>query len=208
MSTRSADKAGTCALCLSNGPLRDSHIISEFLYSSLYDDKHRFHVLEAGEKYTDFKQRGYYEPLLCQSCETKLSVWESYARGALTGGRLFQYRREGNITWVEGIDYTRFKLFQLSILWRAGVAKDEFFRKVSLGPHAETLRGMLLAEDPRRALAVRMSDDWHSPERQHGPGDRAADAPAHRGCAGHTIHLWRLFLGLPDCESQADSACL
>jgi hypothetical protein len=114
----------------------------------MYDDKHRFHIIEAGEKYTDFKQQGYYEPLLCQGCETKLSVWETYARRLLTGGQQLQYRREDDITWVEGIDYRQFKLFQLSILWRAAVAKGEFFRKVELGPHAETLRGMLLAEDP------------------------------------------------------------
>ena len=86
--------------------------------------------------------------MLCQSCETKLSKWETYARGLLTGGTLLQYRREGTITWVEGIDYSRFKLFQLSILWRAGVTTREFFSKVTLGPHAERLREMLLAEDP------------------------------------------------------------
>ena len=33
-------------------------------------------------------------------------------------------------------------------MWRAGVATGEFFSKVALGPHAEQLREMLLAEDP------------------------------------------------------------
>ena len=40
------------------------------------------------------------------------------------------------------------KLFLMSLLWRAGVAKGDFFRCVKLGPHQERLREMLHAEDP------------------------------------------------------------
>ena len=143
-----SEKFGTCKLCLREDVLRDSHVISEFLYTSLYDEKHRFHVLEAGEMYSSFEQKGYRERLLCQACETKLSKWETYARALLTGGTQLRYRREGTITWVDGIDYSRFKLFQMSILWRAAVAAGEFFSKVTLGPrHSTRLREMLLAED-------------------------------------------------------------
>jgi hypothetical protein len=148
MTKLDAEKFGNCKLCHQEDALRDSHIISEFLYASMYDDKHRFHVLAAGDVNSSYEQKGYRERMLCQSCETKLSKWETYARALLTGGTLLQYRREGTITWVEGIDYPRFKLLQLSILWRAGVATREFFSKVTLGPHAERIREMLLAEDP------------------------------------------------------------
>ena len=34
-----------CALCLKPSVLRQSHIISEFLYKPLYDSKHRLNVL-------------------------------------------------------------------------------------------------------------------------------------------------------------------
>jgi hypothetical protein len=61
-------------------------------------------------------------------------------------GRRFQQR--GSRITIEGIDYARFKLFQLSILWRASVSTLEFFRLVSLGPHEERLRQMLSACDP------------------------------------------------------------
>ena len=149
MSMQRPDKVGACALCLRNGILRDSHIISEFLYSALYDDKHRFYVIEAGEKYSEFEQKGLREPLLCADCETKLSVWEAYARDAFVGRHQFRFAMDADgVTWVEGVNYEQLKLFQLSILWRAGVAKQDFFSKVQLGPHAETLRRMLLAGDP------------------------------------------------------------
>jgi len=39
-------------------------------------------------------------------------------------------------------------MFQLSILWRAGVSSLEFFKNVQLGPHAEILRRLLLMGDP------------------------------------------------------------
>jgi hypothetical protein len=46
------------------------------------------------------------------------------------------------------LDYAKLKLFQLSLLWRAGVARQEFFAKVDLGEYAETLRQMLHSSDP------------------------------------------------------------
>ncbi len=136
-----------CALCLETRPLCDSHVISEFLYHSLYDQKHRFHFLAAGE-YPAFEQKGLREALLCQSCETKLSVWEKYVSSVFAGNEALQFTPGNEVTWVNGIDYKRFKLFQLSILWRAGVAAGKFFERVKLGPHQEYIRSMLLNEDP------------------------------------------------------------
>jgi len=47
-----------------------------------------------------------------------------------------------------GIDYKLFKLFQLSLLWRAGVSDRPIFKEVALGRHQEILRRMLLDDDP------------------------------------------------------------
>jgi hypothetical protein len=52
------------------------------------------------------------------------------------------------LIWIEGVDYSLFKLFQLSILWRAGVSALPMFSKVDLGPHSERLRQRVFAEDP------------------------------------------------------------
>jgi hypothetical protein len=46
------------------------------------------------------------------------------------------------------VDYEKFKLFLLSVLWRMSVSRLEFFAKVRLGRHEETLRLALLANDP------------------------------------------------------------
>ena len=49
---------------------------------------------------------------------------------------------------LRGIDYRMFKLFHLSILFRAGVATLPMFEDVELGPHEPVLRQMVLGRDP------------------------------------------------------------
>lgn len=135
-----------CALCREDKTLCNSHIIPEFLYASLYDDKHRFQVLSViPEHGNSFKQKGLKESLLCESCEQKFSVWEQYGSKVLVGGTSLQASKDGNLWTIDGIDYQKFRLFQLSILWRASVSKQQFFSYVQLGIHAEKIRQMLVA---------------------------------------------------------------
>src|SRR3546814_16606531 len=76
-----------CALCLLPKPLQDSHIIPEFLYGVMYDDKHRYNVLSlAPERRERIEQKGVREQLLCRDCEQKFSKLESYASLVLQGG--------------------------------------------------------------------------------------------------------------------------
>jgi hypothetical protein len=51
-------------------------------------------------------------------------------------------------TEINGLDYAMFKLFHLSVLWRAGVSTREEFRNVKLGSHEDVIRQMLLRDDP------------------------------------------------------------
>lgn len=138
-----------CALCRQDRKIRRSHIIPEFLYEAMYDDKHRFHVLSVVKDQNDWmEQKGLREPLLCDDCETKISRFEDYARRLLKGGAEFEFQRQGSVVIVDGIDYQRFKLFQLSILWRAGVSTLNLFQHVQLGPYEEVLRKMVFDEEP------------------------------------------------------------
>jgi hypothetical protein len=142
----------SCALCLRDAKLRKSHIIPEFLYKPLYDSKNRFHVLATtAHRPRPFQQKGIRERLLCGTCEGRLSKWEKYARGVLFGGEELVCTERGHYFSVSGVDYKRMKLFQMSILWRAGVACHQIFSRVQLGPHAEQLRRMIHAGVPGRA---------------------------------------------------------
>jgi hypothetical protein len=101
------------------------------------------------------------EAMLCQECETRFSRWETYARRALYGNT------PGKITKVEmgvldsvkansvvqaarrmQVAYAPFKLFLLSLLWRASVSRSDFFRPVHIGRSEKKLRVMLLEENP------------------------------------------------------------
>ncbi|UIN54161.1 hypothetical protein [Pseudomonas kribbensis] len=138
-----------CALCLQEAELRRSHIIPEFLYETLYDEKHRLQVLSIVPERDNWReQKGLRERLLCDACEQKVSVWERYASLVFKGGIALTVRQDGDIVHISDLDYRQFKLFQLSVLWRAGVSSLQFFEKVQLGKHAETLRRLILAEDP------------------------------------------------------------
>lgn len=138
-----------CALCLREAELRRSHVIPEFLYETLYDEKHRVQVLSTIPKQGSWReQKGLREKLLCDACEQKFSIWERYASLILKGGIPLTVRQESNIVHISGLDYEKFKLFQLSVLWRAGISSLKFFEKVRLGKHTEELRRLLLAGNP------------------------------------------------------------
>lgn len=139
----------TCKLCKKDRELKNSHIIPEFIYSALYDDKHRFHVISVNEDEKEkLPQKGVRERLLCAECEQLLSRNERYVSLLLAGSYPVKSRKKGRIIHLEGVDYSKFKLFSLSILWRAGVSSREVFSQVKLGPHEKILRQMVLASDP------------------------------------------------------------
>ncbi|MXS82951.1 hypothetical protein [Nitrosomonas oligotropha] len=138
-----------CALCLQEAELRRSHVIPEFLYETLYDEKHRLQVLSIIPEQGNWReQKGLREKLLCDACEQKFSVWERYASLVLKGGIPLTVKQESNIVHISGLDYKRFKLFQLSVLWRAGISSLQFFEKIQLGKHTEELRRLLLEDNP------------------------------------------------------------
>ena len=129
--------------------MKNSHIIPEFIYSSLYDEKHRFHeISDDVKKKNKMPQKGIREKLLCSECEQHLSKYERYASLVLNGGFSLTVRNKGRLVHLGNIDYKKFKLFALSILWRAGVSDLSVFSQVKLGPHEEKLRIMILNDNP------------------------------------------------------------
>ena len=139
----------TCALCHSYKPLMASHVIPEFLYETLYDEKHRFlQISDDPTRKNRYKQKGLYEPMLCFDCEQHISVFEQYMGRLLNGGIGVGVQRHENRIYLSEVDYAKLKLFQLSVLWRSGVSKQSVFSQVALGPHEDNIRQMLLANEP------------------------------------------------------------
>jgi hypothetical protein len=96
--------------------------------------------------------------ILCQFCDNeKIGSLDTYASLILYDGYPKTVQSRGQTdgtkyTYFGEIDYTRFKLFLLSILWRASISNRPLFREVKLGPHEEQIRQMLLHDDPGEQL--------------------------------------------------------
>ncbi|HCX20334.1 MAG: hypothetical protein CMB80_29550 [Flammeovirgaceae bacterium] len=135
------------------------------MYQELYDEKHSFilttnHEITKPDGKKSFRPTGEYEGnLLCQNCDNKIiGDLETYASKTLYGKGLppeqapvvINHKNQQGIqfSFVKNIDYKKFKLFLLSILWRASISTRPFFNEVSLGPHEERLRKMIFEGNP------------------------------------------------------------
>jgi hypothetical protein len=147
---------GICKLCGEHSELQNSHIIPEFFYDLIYDEKpRRFRVIPTDSSpKIEFEQQGLREHLLCRKCEGKFGQLEDYVKRAFVDGKIADRRRAQAIQMqdcivLQNLDYRKFKLFLLSLLWRMSIATQDFFANVSLGrKHEEKIRAALLSGDP------------------------------------------------------------
>lgn len=162
-----------CRLCLEEKKLQSkSHVIPQFIHVQLMGEawyyhkasKHSLKKYRIGKLPKEFKTGEYDSNILCQHCDNGVinKRYEDYASKVfqLIDGTLESFQdieieqctnRKGmSGKRIKNIDYSKFKLFLLSILWRASIAKRDFFAEVKLGEkHEEIIRKMLLDGDPK-----------------------------------------------------------
>lgn len=140
------------ALCQQPKVLRNSHIVPEFLYTPLCDRHHRLvRVSAATSIKRDLPQKGLRQPLLCNDCEQFLNDnYEKPFKHYWMDQHPLPVRLPPEGVLLNGIDYRMFKLFHLSVLFRAGVSTRPMFEDVDLGPHRAALRQMVRSKNPGR----------------------------------------------------------
>lgn len=143
-----SDMKQQCRLCLQDRILRKSHIVPEFVYKPVFGTKHTAIVLEPRKPRRSYRQTGFWDRLFCDDCEGRLGKLETYFADVCFNKPLRPSQLESLEVTLSGLDYTRFKLFLLSILWRADLSPREEFRDVSLGRHAEDIRIRVLGANP------------------------------------------------------------
>ena len=125
---------GVCKFCGDAcSELENSHILPEFLYKPVYDEKHSALNISPnlGERDVPL-QKGIREHLFCTRCEQHFSKnYENYAARKTSSLPSTQHNKPGDIIYVSEIDYQKFKLFQMSLLWRASVTSKREFSEVS-----------------------------------------------------------------------------
>ncbi len=147
-----------CRLCLKNRKLCNSHIVPEFLYGDLYNDDHKMMGINGrGNRGWKPLQIGSREHLLCSDCERHLNdKYEKLFHKQWLVDLPLPDRIPKNAPHTVVYDYLTFKLFHLSILFRASVSSLPTFREVNLGVvHEERIRKMLISESP--------GQDWEYP---------------------------------------------
>ena len=94
----------------------------------------------------------YDSTILCSQCDGKMAPWDDYGQQVLIRrfSEAVKISLQGKtVAWrIEKFDYRRLKLFFMSVLWRASVSKQTFYKRISLGPFEDRLRTMILNEDP------------------------------------------------------------
>jgi hypothetical protein len=97
----------------------------------------------------------YDSSILCGDCDQKVSPWDAYAQELLlhqfSDATALQVNQQ-KVGWrIKSFDYPRLKLFFISLLWRASVSKQPFYKRISVGPFENHLRSMILNEEPGNA---------------------------------------------------------
>ena len=83
--------------------------------------------------------------MLCFDCEQLLNDrYEKYFKALWFDNKLLPKTLEfGSCLNISSLDYKKFKLFHLSVLYRASVSTLPEFKEVTLGPHEEKIREIL-----------------------------------------------------------------
>ena len=179
-----------CKLCLKEKKLCNSHVIPELLYKPMYDKKHRSIEVQLDPLVKRYRQKGLSERLLCTECEGQFNGYETYFANLWYHSDKRPRVVTEELVTIEGVDYTPFKLFHLSILWRASISSLTEFDQVSLGPHQERVRQLLLDEDPgardQYGILARVLVDSNSGELLEG----ALQMPTKCKMNGHHAYEW------------------
>lgn len=154
---------GKCNLCNITKPLqKKSHVISKWIFkkAGVFDGKNRMLMVNliehsrgayADKPPTDVPDSPYEQNILCEDCDRKvLGALETEASKVLfTDKNLLKYitlEDDKSFDIYHSINYTKFKLFILSLIWRASLSKHLMFVHVNLdAPTMEELREMIFS---------------------------------------------------------------
>jgi len=143
-----------CKLCGKDKKLIRAHIIPKSLWKPLFDDKQPSEIHANTPTFNTKKSPvGVYDTgIVCAQCESIFSPWDDYAQKLLLAKPMekkYVVKNGQNIAYVEtAIDYTKLKLFFISLLWKAAVSNHYFFSRVNVGSFEPQLRRMIQKGDP------------------------------------------------------------
>ena len=94
----------------------------------------------------------YDKEILCEKCEGIFGIWDDYAQSILkdepTGSTPSLSGNEKVGYEIQQFDYSKIKLFFVSLLWRASVSKHSFYSRIDIGPYGAKAKIMIEENAP------------------------------------------------------------
>lgn len=135
-----------CQLCKKEKPLIDAHIVPK---SFIFAHGHNKIISNIESHFSEKSPKGIYDTeILCKRCEGLFSRCDDYAYELLK-----QSFKPNEIVpkfgmVINNYDYNTLKFFFISLLWRASVSNHHYYNAMSLGPHKERLRKLIIDKNP------------------------------------------------------------
>lgn len=143
----------TCRLCGATSGFVKAHIIPEAFFRELRDGQESPLLIAgtAGHPPRKSPIGVYDQEILCASCEDKFLQWDTYGIDVLLTRfehffRPIIYASKTVAYEAQGIDKCKLLDFLVSIMWRASVSSQPFYRTVALGPYEVAIRDELLTQ--------------------------------------------------------------
>lgn len=143
-----------CRLCGSDKKLIKAHVIPEGFFRLLRDENRapEIHTNTPG-LYPRKAPVGVYDlNILCGDCEIAFGGWDAYAQELLLRDfedeEYVEHQGQRIALRIPTFDYTKLKLFFVSLLWRASVSTQGFYTRIRTGPFEAQLKKLVLAGDP------------------------------------------------------------
>lgn len=141
-----------CKFCSGEHELVEAHIIPEGFWRPFRHAGQMPRLLSSDEHPRRIPIGVYDSTILCTRCEPRFGPWDQYAQ-ELLHDELPQarQRRVGQLVVAYEVDdwrYDLLKLFFVSVLWRAAVSRQPFFKRITLGPFEDRALRMLTEGHP------------------------------------------------------------
>lgn len=132
-----------CKLCLKESILQESHILPNSIAKRIKNNGQTIVITNNRHPKAENSNFNYVEPMFCWDCEQILCKYENYGTNVTINKNLV--KRKGDNFVVFKVDFKRYFLYLISILWRAGLTNHREFSTVRLGlPFLELMRNCLL----------------------------------------------------------------
>lgn len=142
---------GSCKLCGQTASLCRSHIVPELAYEPIKNAKGQMYSV--GSKVLKV-QVGHRERLLCHQCEGIVSRYETKFKNCWMDTIPSHFSRlstSHEFVSVAITDFDSFKLFHMSVFWRAAISMGFKIGSISFGPYEDRIARMIKTGDPGNA---------------------------------------------------------